>query len=110
MSPGASLGEFEQLVLLSVLQLGNGCYTVAVVREISARTGRQVLRGAVYVTLDRLESKGLLTSRLGDATPERGGRAKRFYDMTPSGIEALQSAVRAFEAMSRGLDTILGRA
>lgn len=104
-----SLGEFEQLVLLAVPQLSDGSYPSAVAREIEARTGRSVLRGAVYVTLDRLEGKGFLHSSLGAPTPQRGGRPKRFYGISPAGVKALRQAIRAVDRMAAGLDLILGR-
>ena len=73
-----SLGEFEHLVLLSILRLGPGVYGVPIIREIEHRAGRTVSHAAAYLTLRRLEDKGWITSRLGDPTPQRGGRAKRF--------------------------------
>lgn len=100
---GAGLGEFEQLVLLAVLRLGDGAYAVPVRDEILARTGREVARGAVYVTLDRLERKGLLQSHLGPPTAERGGKAKRLYVLAEPGRQALQQALLGTQAMLEGL-------
>jgi len=71
------LGEFEQVVLLAILRLGDDAYAVTIRDEILQCTGRDVSRGSIYITLDRLETKGYLRSRLADSTPERGGRAKR---------------------------------
>lgn len=102
------LGEFEQLVLLAVLQIGNGAYGVPVRREIERRTGRAVSRGAVYTTLDRLESKGLLGSWLGEPTPQRSGKAKRFYRVERAGIGALKESRTALRSMWAGLETVLG--
>src|SRR6185312_1668935 len=82
MPTSAPLGEFEVAVLMAVLHLGDAAVGVAVRDEIAHRTGRTVARGAVYVTLDRLETKGLLTSRMDDATPERGGHRRRYFKVT----------------------------
>jgi DNA-binding PadR family transcriptional regulator len=102
------VGEFEQLVLLAVLQLGDGAYGVPVRREIEKRVGRKVSRGAVYTTLDRLEGKGLLSSWLGEPTPERSGKAKRFYRVERAGIRALKESRTALRKMWAGLETVLG--
>ena len=104
----APLGEFEQLVLLAVMQVGDGAYGVPVRREIERRTGRDVSRGAAYTTLDRLEGKGLLSSWLGEPTPERSGKAKRFYRVERAGIKALRESRTALRSMSTGLETVLG--
>jgi len=109
MTESLALGEFEHVVLLAVLRLGDAAYAVAVRDEIARHTGRRVSRGSVYVTLDRLETKGCLRSRLADPTPERGGRAKRYYALRPRAIEALKENRRTLAAMWRGLDEQLGR-
>src|SRR5688572_6992089 len=88
------LGEFEQLTLLALLRLEPEAYGVSMHREIEARTGRPVLLSAVYTTLDRLERKGLVASWVGEPTPERGGRRKKYYRLEPVGAEALTSALR----------------
>jgi PadR family transcriptional regulator, regulatory protein PadR len=98
------LGEFELMVLLAVLQLGEGAYGVPVRQEILRRTGRDVARGAVYVTLDRLARKGYLRSSLGEATAERGGRPKRFFEITARGSRALRESLTALERMREGLE------
>ena len=98
-----SLGEFEQLVLLAILRLKGEAYGVSIRAEISARTGRQPASGALYTTLDRLEQKALLKSRVGEPTPQRGGRAKRYYKVTASGAAAVMRAQRAFRNMLDGL-------
>jgi PadR family transcriptional regulator PadR len=103
-----ALGEFEQIVLLAILRLGDAAYAVSVREEILRCTGRNVSRGSVYITLDRLETKGFLRSRLADPTPERGGRAKRYYLLRPRAIEALKDSRRALVALWRGLETALG--
>ena len=107
MSAIEPLGEFEQVVLLAILRLGDEAYAVAVRDEILACTGRDVSRGSIYITLDRLETKGYLRSRLGDPTPERGGRAKRYYALRPRAVEALRETRRALVALWRGLETTL---
>ena len=103
------LGDFEQLVLLSVLRLEreNTAYGAAIRQEIHARSGRDVSINAVYTTLDRLESKGFLKSWVGDPTPQRGGRRRKFYALRPAGIAALRQAYRAFTAMADGLESQL---
>jgi DNA-binding PadR family transcriptional regulator len=97
------LGEFELIVLLAVLQLGEHAYPVPVRHEIVRRTGRDVARGAVYITLDRLSRKGYLRSWLGDATAERGGRPKRYFAITSKGSRALRESLAALERMREGL-------
>lgn len=100
-----NLGEFEQSVLLATLRLkGRGAYGVSIRREIAERTERRPTPGAIYTTLDRLEGKGLLKSSVGEATPQRGGRAKRYYQVTSKGLEALQSAHADYLKLSQGLD------
>ena len=104
MNSQAPLGEFEQLVLLAVMRLGENAYAVPVRQEIEERTSRSVARGALYVTLDRLEEKGYLKSWLADATAERGGRAKRFYEVKPAGVKALEYSWAALRSMWEGLE------
>ena len=102
-----ALGDFEQMVLLAVLcvaQAGDEPYGVTVHTELERRTKRRVARGAVYMTLDRLEKKALLTSRLTDPTPERGGRAKRCYTVTPPALGALRASRRALMRLWEGLE------
>ena len=96
------LGEFEQMVLLAIVQLTGDIYGVPIVEEIERRTGRSVARAAVYVTLRRLETKGLISSWMGDPTPERGGKARRLVRIEPSGLEALREAREAMDRMWRG--------
>src|SRR3954465_12953616 len=103
-SKAAVLGDFEQLILLGVLRLGPDAYGAAIRQEIHARSGRDVSINAVYTTLERLESKGLLRSWTGDPTPQRGGRRRKFYALKPAGTAALQQAYRAFTAMADGLE------
>ena len=102
-----ALGDFEQLVLLGVLRLDDGAYGAAIRQEIHQRSGRDVSINAVYTTLDRLEAKGLLKSWVGEPTPERGGRRRKFYAMRPAGVAALRQAYHAFTAMADGLQNRL---
>ena len=98
------LGEFEQLIMLALLRLGDSAYGMSVRREIELRTGREIAIGAVYATLDRLESKDLVESATGSATPERAGRVRRMFLPTPAGLAALQASREAVASMSRGLN------
>jgi DNA-binding PadR family transcriptional regulator len=104
MPPREHLGEFEQIVLLAVLRLGQNAYGVPVRHEIENRTGRSVTVGALYRTLDRLEEKGYVTSWFGDPVPERGGRSKRYFRVGPLGIRALNVSHRDLVAMWEGVD------
>jgi DNA-binding PadR family transcriptional regulator len=97
------MGEFEQLVLLALLRLNNDAYGMEVREEIEKRTRREISYGAVYTTLDRLEQKGYVAHRLGDATPERGGRAKKYFRALPEGREALRAARQALTVMWEGV-------
>jgi PadR family transcriptional regulator PadR len=108
MTDVSSLGEFEHVVLLAVLRLGDDAYAVSILDEIERCTERRISRGSVYITLDRLETKGYLRSRLADPTPERGGRAKRYYALRPRAIAALRESRRALAALWQGLGHILG--
>jgi DNA-binding PadR family transcriptional regulator len=98
------LGEFELVVLLAVLGLGDDAYPVTIRNAIEARTGRKVSRPAVFITLERLEDKGLVSSRYGDPTPVRGGRAKRFFQATNTGKAAVKTSLDAVSAMTEGLE------
>ena len=101
------LGEFEYAVLLAVLHLDEGGYAVPIREVIEQRTGRPVARGALYTGLDRLEAKGCLRSRMGDPSEERGGKARRYYSVTPAGLKAIRATHDAFASMTRGLESIL---
>ena len=103
------LGDFEQLVLLGVLRLEllDAAYGAAIRQEIHTRSGRDVSINAVYTTLDRLETKGFLESWVGDPTPQRGGRRRKFYALRPAGLAALRQAYHAFTAMADGLQSRL---
>jgi len=97
------LGEFEHIVILALLRLGDRAYGVTVRQEIEARTGREASIGAIYATLDRLENKGYVKSQFGEPTPERGGRSKRFFRITAKGMLAVNRTHRALRSMIRGL-------
>jgi PadR family transcriptional regulator, regulatory protein PadR len=100
------LGEFEHIVVLALLRLGDRAYGVTVRQEIESRTNREVSIGSVYATLERLETKGYVKSHRGDPTPERGGRSKRFFRVTPGGVAAVNRTQRALQSMTQGLDLI----
>ena len=97
------LGEFEQVVLLAILRVGDEAYGVTICREIAQCTGRDPAPGALYTTLDRLEDKGLVRSRFGDPTAARGGRAKRYVSVTQKGVQAVARAQRAYQRLLEGL-------
>ena len=97
------LGEFEQLVLLALVRQGHDAYGVSICQEIADRTGRDVSLGAVYKTLERLEDKGLVASRIGEPTPERGGRRKKHYRPLAAGVRALKQSLAALRSMTAGL-------
>jgi len=97
--------DLEQIVLLATQRLKEeGAYGVSIRQEITEQTRRRPTPGAIYTTLDRLESKGFLRSAVGEATPERGGRAKRYYHLTPRGLTALRRAHTDYRKLSQGLD------
>ena len=98
------LGEFEQMVLLALLHVQGEAYGVPIVEEIERRTGRTISRAAVYVTLVRLEKRGLVTSWMGEPTGERGGKARRCVRIEPKGVEALRESRQAMERMWGDLD------
>jgi PadR family transcriptional regulator, regulatory protein PadR len=97
------LGTFEQSVLLAILRLKDGAYGRAILKEVQVRLERDVAAGAVHATLERLEKKNLIVSRLGSGTPIRGGRARRFYRLQPKGVRALNDSRAAVENLWRGL-------
>lgn len=103
MRPVSALAEFELLVLLAVLQCGDEAYSVAVQDELQRRGRRPAAMGAIYVTLERLEDKGFLTSRLGRPLPQRGGRARRYFSPTAAGRAAVKDEVRIIRRMWAGL-------
>ena len=109
MSPKSFLGEFEQMVLLAVLQQGERAFALEVRREIERSADRSVSRGAFYTTLERMERKGFVTWTDEETDDTRRGAPLRRFKVTPSGLEALRDARQAFQALSRGLDGLLER-
>ena len=101
-----SLGEFEQLVLLATLRLGKDAYVVPIIDDIAVRTGRDVTHAAVYVALRRLEKRGLVSSRLGESTPERGGKPKRYFELAPEALDQLRESRDALLNMWKGLEPV----
>jgi DNA-binding PadR family transcriptional regulator len=104
MTPKSRLGEFEYLLLLAVLRLDEDAYGVTIRQEIEDRTGRPVSLGSIYPTMDRLEAKGFITSRMGEPTGERGGRSRRYFRLEPDGIEAVKAMRQTFDAMWDGVE------
>jgi PadR family transcriptional regulator, regulatory protein PadR len=103
----SALGQFEHVVLLAILRLGDAAYAPAILEEIEARTGRPPSPGSMYVTLDRLEEKGLLRSRLVDADGERAGRPRRYVSVTAYGLRELRASRTALLKLWRGLEGVL---
>ena len=99
-----TLGDLEQLVLLAVLRSGDEAYGLPVQREIMGRAGRSLTLGTIYKTLSRLETKGLVASRVGEPTAERGGRAKRYYSVSAAGKRVLRQNLGALRRMASGLE------
>lgn len=108
--PRDYLGEFEQMVLLSILHLDDEAYGMAIMDFLKRRVGRKASRGTLYITLDRLESKGMIASTVAEPTPERGGRGKRFVTVTPEGVAELRKSMQAWSVLGRGLEDLLGDA
>jgi PadR family transcriptional regulator, regulatory protein PadR len=104
------LGEFEYLLITAAARLGDEAYGAAIREEIEATTGRRCSIGALYTTVDRLETKGLFETWMGDATPQRGGRAKRMVRVTPKGMEAAKNFYDAVTRVSRGVSWAASRA
>jgi PadR family transcriptional regulator, regulatory protein PadR len=104
----SSLGEFEQVVLLAILRLSDEAYGVSIRAEIECCTNRRISPGALYTTLERLERKGLVDVRSGDPTPQRGGRAKRFYKVTKKGRSQVINAQIGFGRLLQGLNLFGG--
>jgi PadR family transcriptional regulator PadR len=97
------LGEFELMVLLTIIHLGDDAYGVPLSRELAIRRGRDVSVGSVYAALDRLETKGLVVSTLGESTPERGGRAKRYFRVTEQGIRSAHATRNVLSKLWKSL-------
>jgi PadR family transcriptional regulator, regulatory protein PadR len=101
-----SLTDFELMTLLAILRVGDCAYGVPIARELETTGGRSVALASVYVVLGRLEERGLVTSRVSDPTPERGGRAKKFFCVSPKGMAAVREAQRALVALWHGLPAL----
>ena len=104
MPRGEFLGEFEQMLLLAVVRMKDAAYGMAIRDEIEERTGREISIGSVYSALDRMERRDLIGSHLGEPSPERGGRAKRFYRLHPPGVTALQESRVALASLWHEVD------
>jgi PadR family transcriptional regulator, regulatory protein PadR len=104
MKTALNLGEFEQLILLAILRLGDAAYGVTIRAELAERAARNIAPGAMYTALERLEAKGLIKSRMSDPTPQRGGRAKRYVSVTAAGRQALTRARQTYDRMLDGLE------
>jgi DNA-binding PadR family transcriptional regulator len=108
--PRDLLTDLELMILLAVLRVGENAYGVTITREIEATAGRNVAVAVVYATLDRLEERGLVTSSTGSPTPERGGRAKRFFEVTRKGIQRIKDTQWALTALWKGVAELKGGA
>jgi PadR family transcriptional regulator PadR len=102
------LGNFELMVMLALIRLGDNAYGVPICEEIEGTTGREVAVGSVYAALERLEEKGFVSSELGEATPERGGRAKRYFRVTARGLREVRETQRALMKLWKGLPELQG--
>ena len=108
MRKGEYLGNFDLMLLLAVLRLGENAYGVTIARELEEQTDREVVIASVYATLERLQDRGLVTSSLGDSSPERGGRAKRYFRITGLGIREVRDARRSLMNLWKGLPELKG--
>ena len=108
MRKGAYLGQFELMVLLALMRLGDDAYGVTIANELEQQTGREVVIGSVYATLERLQDRGFVSSSLGDATPERGGRAKRYFRITGAGLREVRDARQSLMSLWKGLPELKG--
>ena len=109
--PRDYLTDFELMILLAILRVGDEAYGVPIAREIETTGARSVILGAVYAALDRLETNGLVASSVGEPTPERGGRAKKFFRVTPDGLRAVRQAQQSLTSLWSGIPQLTrGRA
>ena len=106
--PRRLLTDFELMILLAILRVGEDAYGVPIADEIERTGGRRVVLGAVYTALDRLERNGWVSSTVGEPTPERGGRAKRFFVVTPQGLRAIKETRRALVALWKDIPQLKG--
>lgn len=108
MTQRSYLGEMELMVLLAIVRLGDGAYGVPISKELLLIAKREVSAGSIYAALERLESKGFVSSSLGESTPERGGRAKRYFCATASGLRAIKTTHKALTALWNGIPILKG--
>src|SRR5580692_8013885 len=108
MTDRSYLGEFELMILLAVLHLGDEAYGVPISRELERHRGREVSVGSVYAALERLEIKGLVSSTLGEPTPERGGKAKRYFRVTKEGLRQVNATRRVLTNLWQGIPELKG--
>ena len=108
MRKGAYLGQFELMVLLALMRLREDAYGVTIADELEKETGREVVIANVYATLERLQDRGFVSSSLGDATPERGGRAKRYFQITGAGLREVRDARQSLMSLWKGLPELKG--
>jgi len=108
MTDRSYLGEFELMILLAVLHLGDEAYGVPISHELERHRGRSVSVGSVYAALERMEAKGLVTSTLGDPTPERGGKAKRYFNVTEAGLRQVHETRRVLSKLWSALPELKG--
>jgi PadR family transcriptional regulator len=108
MRKGDYLGNFDLMLLLALMRLGDDAYGVTIARELEEQTGREVVIASVYATLDRLQERGLVISSLGDSTPERGGKAKRYFRITAAGIREVRVARQSLMNLWKGLPELKG--
>jgi PadR family transcriptional regulator PadR len=109
MAGRAYLGNFELMVMLVLIRLGETAYGIPIAHEIEVVGGREVSLGSIYATLERLQEKGLVSSKLGEPTPERGGRAKRYFSVTAKGVREIREAQRVLKKLWLGLRRLEGR-
>jgi PadR family transcriptional regulator PadR len=108
MAKSDHLGNFELMVMLALMRLRDDAYGVPISREIEETIGREVVLGSVYAALERLEGKGFVSSKLGEPTPERGGRAKRYFQLTGKGLREVRETQRALKKLWHGLPQLEG--
>ena len=109
MSKRGYLGNFELMVMLVLIRLGENAYGIPIAHEIEMKSGREVSLGSIYATLERLEAKGLVSSKLGEPTQERGGRAKKFFGVTAKGMREVSETQRVLKLLWQGLRQLEGR-
>jgi PadR family transcriptional regulator PadR len=109
MSKRGYLGNFELVVMLVLIRLGEKAYGVPIAHEIELKSGRGVSLGSIYATLERLETKGLVSSEVGEPTPERGGRAKKYFSVTAKGVREVRETQRVLKQFWQGLRQLEGK-